>query len=364
MSQPIEMQRSSRSPDVLRARLEEWLRGQHADAVIPALHGTAANGMSSDTLLFDATWTEDGRPQVHRLVARLAPDAGDMPVFPSYDLTGQFEIIRAVAEQTDVPVPTPYWNEPSSGPLGAPFFVMGQVDGLVPPDVMPYTFGDNWLFGAAHEQQRMLQDATTDLLAKLHAMPAPAFLEFDLPGDTALRRHVAHTRAWYEFAIADIGSSRLLEQMFDWLVAHWPATESPAVVSWGDARIGNVIYQDFRPVAVLDWEMCGVGPREVDLAWFVHAHRVFEDLARMLGLPGMPDFMRRDEVVERYAAASGYEPHDLDWYETYAALQWGVVYLRTGARSVRFGERELPADVDELLYNREPLQRMLEGSYF
>jgi aminoglycoside phosphotransferase (APT) family kinase protein len=358
------MQRSSRSPEVLRARLEDWLRGKHADASIPELQGTAANGMSSDTLLFDATWTDADGPQVHRLVTRLAPDAVDVPVFPSYDLTRQFDIIRTVREQTDVPVPTPYWNEPSSEPLGAPFFVMGRIDGLVPPDVMPYNFGDSWIFDAPVEQLRTLQDETTDLLAELHTVAAPAFLEFDLPGDTALRRHVAHTRAWYEFATAEVGPSPLLERVLAWLDAHWPAHESPAVVSWGDSRIGNVIYQDFRPVAVLDWEMAGVGPRELDLAWFVHAHRVFEDLAKMLELPGMPDFMRPDDIVARYAATSGYEPRDLDFYETYAALQWGIVYLRTGVRSVRFGEREMPADIDELLYNREPLQRMLDGTYF
>jgi aminoglycoside phosphotransferase (APT) family kinase protein len=363
MTEPMEMQRSSRTPEMVRSRLEKWLRQRHPDAAVPELQGTAANGMSSDTLLFDATWAGADGPEAHRLVMRLAPDGSDVPVFPSYDLTRQYDLIQAVGKQTRVPVPTAFWNEPASEPLGAPFFVMGRVDGDVPPDMMPYNFGDSWLFSATPEQQRTLQDATTDLLAALHAMPVPGFLEFDAPGDTALRRHVAHTRAWYDFAVVDVGASPLVEQLFDLLESRWPE-ESPAVVSWGDARIGNVIYRDFEPVAVLDWEMAGVGPREVDLAWFIHAHRVFEDLATMLGLPGMPDFMRRADVVERYTAASGYEPRDLDWYEMYAGVQWAIVYLRTGARQVRFGEREMPADPDELLYNREPLTRMLAGSYF
>jgi aminoglycoside phosphotransferase (APT) family kinase protein len=257
-----------------------------------------------------------------------------------------------------------FWNEPSADPLGAPFFVMSRIDGVVPPDVMPYNFGDSWLFNADPDEQRTLQDATVDLLAELHDMDVPDFLEFDQPGATPLRRHVAHTRAWYDFVAQDSGPSALIEQGFAWLDGHWPAVESPAVVSWGDARIGNVLYNQFRPVAVLDWEMAGVGPRELDLAWFIHAHRVFEDLATMLGLPGLPDFMRRDDVVARYAAASGYEPQDLDFYEVYSAVQWGIVYLRTGTRQVRFGEREMPDDRDELLYNRGPLQRMLAGEYF
>ena len=233
----------------------------------------------------------------------------------------------------------------------------------MPPDNLPYNFGNNWLFEATAAQQRALQDATVDVLAALHAMPAPDFLEFDVSGDTALRRHVAHTWRWYEFVAADVGSSPLIEAAFAWLDTHWPA-ESPAVVSWGDARIGNVLYQDFAPVAVLDWEMAGVGPREVDLGWLIHAHRSFEDIAALAGLPGMPEFMRRAEVVARYTATSGYEPRDLDFFETYAALQWGIVFLRTGTRQVRFGEREMPAEPDELLFNRDPLRRMLEGTYF
>lgn len=356
---PTDMQRSSRSPEVLRDRLQDWLRTHHPDATITGLAGTAANGMSSDTLIFDAAW--DGT--AHRLVARLAPDAADVPVFPAYDLTRQFELIRAVGRQTTVPVPTTFWNEPSAEPLGAPFFVMNRVDGEVPPDVLPYNFGDNWLFDATPEQRRALQDATVDVLAALHAMPAPGFLDFATPGDTALRRHVAHTREWYEFVAADVRPSPLIEQAFAWLDAHWPA-ESPPVVSWGDARIGNVLYEGFAPAAVLDWEMAGVGPRELDVAWLIYAHRSFEDIATMLGLDGMPDFLRRDDVVARYAAACGYEPRDLDFYETYAALQWGIVFLRTGTRQVRFGEREMPDDPDELLYNRQSLQRMLEGTYF
>ena len=360
---PTEMQRSSRSPEVLRPRLESWLRGHRPDAAITDLQGTSANGMSSDTLLFDATWTDAGTRVERQLVARLAPDPDDVPVFPSYDLTRQFKLIRAVREHTTVPVPETLWNEPSAAALGAPFFVMDRVEGDVPPDVLPYNFGDSWLFAAEPDRQRSLQNSTVDVLAELHDMPMPDFLEFDIEGESPLRRHVAHTREWYQFCALDAGRAPLIEQGFDWLDANWP-DESPAVVSWGDSRIGNVLYRDFVPVAVLDWEMAGVGPRELDVAWLIHAHRGFEDLAKLMGLPGMPEFLRREDVVARYAAASGYEPGNLDFYEVYCAVQWAIVFLRTGTRQVRFGERELPADPDEFLYNREPLQRMLAGEYF
>jgi aminoglycoside phosphotransferase (APT) family kinase protein len=151
----------------------------------------------------------------------------------------------------------------------------------------------------------------------------------------------------------------LIDQGFVWLDSHWPGAEGAAVVCWGDSRIGNVIYRDFAPVAVLDWEMVGLGPRELDVAWMVYSHRAFEDIAARYGFPGMPEFMGRENVVATYESSAGCRLREFDWYLTYAAVQWGIVGLRTGRRQVHFGEREMPADVDDLLLNREALESML-----
>ncbi len=102
--------------------------------------------MSSETVLFTAGWEEDGERSDHRLVARIEPPAGAWPVFPTYDLDMQFRVMRLVRAETGVPVPEPLWYEGDPEVLGGAFFVMDRVDGLVPRDVMPYTFGDNWVF--------------------------------------------------------------------------------------------------------------------------------------------------------------------------------------------------------------------------
>jgi aminoglycoside phosphotransferase (APT) family kinase protein len=245
---------------------------------------------------------------------------------------------------------------------------MGRVDGQVPPDVMPYNFGDSWLFEASTADQRRLQDSTVAVLAELHGIERPGeqfpFLDPSTAGDTPLRRRVARTRDWYDFAAAGGFASPLIERCFAWLDDHWPSHEGPTVVCWGDARIGNAMYRDFVPVAVLDWEMATLGPRELDVAWLVYGHRIFEDIAASLELPGMPHFLRRDDVVATYESLTGHTPQDLDFYGTYAALQYGIVFLRTGHRQVHFGEIEMPADVDDLIMNREPLERMLAGAYW
>jgi aminoglycoside phosphotransferase (APT) family kinase protein len=367
------IQRSSRDQDVLRARLEQWLARRlpsGAEPRITSLSGTSANGMSSETLVFEASWAGEpgAEPQARPLVARLAPGEADVPVFSRYDLDHQFDTIRQVAELTDVPVPPPLWYEADETAVGAPFFVMGRVDGRVPPDVMPYNFGDSWLFDATPADQRHLQDTTVGALARLHAIDRPterfAYLDPPAAGDSPLRRRLGWAGDWYRWAARDHGPSPLVERVLAWLDDHLPAHESDPVLCWGDSRIGNVIYDGFEPAAILDWEMATLGPPELDVTWLVYAHRLFEDIAGGFGLPGMPDFLRLDDVATTYEAASGRSLRDLGWYGTFGALLFAVVFLRIGARSVHFGEKAMPDDVDELITNRDGLERMLAGGYW
>ena len=366
------MHRSSRDPKRLRAGLEAWLGGvlpSGAEPVVPVLEGTSANGMSSETLLFDAQWNEGGTARGGRLVARVAPAAEDVPVFPSYDLERQFRVLQLVGELTKVPVPKVRWYEPDPSVLGAPFFVMERIDGQVPPDVMPYNFGDSWLYDASPADQRRLQDATVDVLAELHRLPGDderfAFLADDPAGGaTPLRRHLARTSAWYRWCAGTEQRSSIIERCLAWLDDHLPPDEGEPVVSWGDSRIGNCMYRDFEPVGVLDWEMACLGPRELDVAWVVYAHRVFEDFAEVFETGGMPDFLRLDDVVARYEATSGVTLRNLEWYLTYAAAQFAIVFLRTGQRQVHFGEKAAPADADELVMNAAGVEASLAGAYW
>src|SRR5262245_51911366 len=86
-----------------RRALERWLadRRPDVDAVrITQLAIPSTNGMSTETLLFDAQWSEEGRSRVEPLVARVAPDPANVPVFREYDLEGQFQTMRQVALHT------------------------------------------------------------------------------------------------------------------------------------------------------------------------------------------------------------------------------------------------------------------------
>jgi aminoglycoside phosphotransferase (APT) family kinase protein len=357
------LQKSSRDLDQTRAGLAAWLAGKLPGGSAHEVTELTApsTGQSSETLFFTAAWHDGSVRQVRRLVARVAPRPVDMPVFPSYQMEREFRVIRLVGELTGVPVPEAVWVEPDPAALGTPFYIMSRVDGDVPDDIMYSSEG--WLFEASRVEQRRVQEATVSALAALHAVPDPersfAFLQYPQAGENALRRHVAHAQAWYDYAVSLGGHCPLIERGFRVLAQNWPADPGETVLSWGDARVNNVIYQDFVPVALLDWEMAGLGPRELDIAWLVGGHRVFQDIAGLFGSAGMPHFLRLEDVVAQYEAATGHRVCDIDFYLAYTAIQWAIVFVIAGLRRVRFGEQPMPDDVHDLIINRGPLEQML-----
>lgn len=355
--------RSSRDRDRVQARLTDWLRATTGDAgaEVGDLSVPEGSGMSSETLLFDATW--DG--EAHPLVARLAPTAQDTPVFRSYDLEMQFKILRLVGESSSVPVPNARWLEMDAEALGSPFFVMDRQSGRVPRDIPPYLF-EGWLLDADPADQQALQRASVAILAELHGIDPTAhdtaFLEIDAAGDTALRRHVNDQKAYYEWVRGD-RSHPIIDDGLAWLEEHWP-DEGPSVITWGDARIGNVMYEadGFAPVAVFDWEMAAMGPAELDIGWMCFLHSFFQNIAEVLEVPGMPDFMRADDVATAYTELSGRHVRDLFWFEVYSAVRHAIIMSRITERMISFGERDgWPDDIDEVIPHRDLLRSMLDA---
>ncbi len=364
-------QTSTRDRDELHGRLVTWLAGRVADPEVSELVVPESNGMSSETLLFECTWGDPGGAPGRRVTqacaARLVPDPAAVPVFPVYDLERQFRVLRLVGERTRVPVPRTLWLELDPEAIGSPFFVMERVDGVVPPDIMPYPFG-SWLSEARRADQDRLQDGRC---ASWPSCTAPTSAPRTSPSSSSTGPETPLCGGiWPNSAPTTSGSSPtgrrspLIERTFAWLEDHWPASEGPPVISWGDARIGNMMFRDFEPVAVLDWEMAAVGPREIDIGWMVYLHRFLDDIALQAGLPGMPHFMRLDDVAAAYARHSGHEPRHLDFFTMYAALRHAIVMSRVARRQVLFGEIDMPDDPDDMIMHRPTLEEMLAGTYW
>ncbi|MFD9549753.1 phosphotransferase family protein [Nocardia salmonicida] len=356
---------NERDLDELAGQLTRWLTDKvGGDVAVSNLSKPSSGGMSSTTILFDAEWSADGGTEQGSFVIRMAPEDSSFPVFESYDLAMQYQVMAGVAAASEVAVPPLRWLELDDSVFGSPFIVMERVEGRAPSDNPPYVFF-GWLFDATAAERELVADATVEVIAQVHAIDdvARRFPLLDGEG-TALRRHFEAQRAWYKWALTDHDVEvPLIERTFDWLEANWPADPGPEVLNWGDARPGNILFDGFTPTAVLDWEMATFAPRELDLGWTIFIHRFFQDIATRFDQPGLADFLRRDAVVAKYEELTGHSVRDLDFYIVYAALRHAIVMARIKCRMIHFGEDTVPAELDDYVMHRLSLEALLDGTY-
>jgi len=335
--------------DALAARFSDWLASQVGERVslgpmVAPTHG----GLSNDTLLVDAGWGAG----TSRLVLRLAP--GGTPLFPHYDLGLQVTVLRALGAHTDVPVPQVRWDEPDPEPLGRPFYVMAHVDGQIPPD-NPGTHFDGWVKALPAPEQTHLLDSSLAMMARIHRVDWPGagldVLDRGEYGPDPIAQELGAWRSYLDWA-SDGERFALLEDAFDWCVTNRPTGEVERALVWGDARLGNLIYDDaLDPRAVLDWEMAVLGPPELDLGWFLFLERTALQFVDQL--PGFPD---RAGTVRRYEQHLGRPVRDLDWYEVWGGMRAACIQVRLGRILLELGV------IDDPRYpQRNPVTKALRG---
>jgi len=334
-----------RDPRAIEAGLVEWARSWRGRDVSVSGVYAPDSGMANDTVLF--------RLDGEALVARLAPAPDSpYPTFPTFDLDAQERVIALVHARSDVPAPDVVYLERSEEWLGVPFMVTRAVEGVVASDSPPYLIDPNgWFLQGTPEQWKRLEVSTIDVMVRLHRIvddgDATAFLRGDAAGPTSLARLLSSYRSYYEWA-REGQTIPILERTIDALTATMPANDR-SVLNWGDSRPGNIIYRDFEPVAVLDWEMAGVGPPEADVAWATFFHRFWAFMAARYGAPAVPEMFDRAETSATYERLGGVALDDLAWYEALAGLRFGIILARMSMRSAAFGLAQLPENPDDLI---------------
>lgn len=325
--------------------VEDWLRAELApDAELHGLTVPDATGYSSETIIYEVTWTGHDGPTSARHVLRTRPQ-GEITVFPAYDLEQQATCMRLVAAHSDVPVPevVAYVDDPEV--LGHPFLVMEHVEGQVPEDNPPFTMM-GWLHDAEPADQQRLHTSALSAMAGLHRLDAEAagfgFLDEPVHGTTGLDQQLGWWRAMLEWG-RDDRPQPTIEAGFAWLDEHRPTSVPQTCLNWGDARVSNMIFRDFEPVALLDWEMATLGPAEVDLGWFHYMNRQF---AEGLECPQLPGFLDESATVDLYARLLGRDIADLAWYQVFAGVRFALTMMRIGLGVIQQGVVEPDADVD------------------
>ncbi len=316
------------SQDIHRVQhaLEGWMRDQLGDPglAIDALRPPAGTGIANETILFDARRTTGpGAGTTEGYVARLAtPDS----LYLDYDLVQHYRMYETFAAIDAVPTPAVVGFEADANRLGAPFFVMEKIDGDIPTDA-PHWTTQGFLHDAEPRERRALWERTVRVMAALHQVdPAPfAFLRTGATG-SGLGDSLDYWSRALEWA-APAGSPPVVEACAEWLHANLPAPVTS--LSWGDSRLPNVIYRDFTPVAVLDWDLVSLAGPQADLAWWI----IMDDQAEST-LDGIGD---ADDLVDLWEDVTGWKATELRWYLVFSTYRLSAIFSRLFSMMVAQG---------------------------
>ena len=322
---PIPEQRDAEQS---RKQLATWLTGKvgaDGEVTLSELRSPGATGFSNETLIVDAGWSAGGERHEGTYVVRVAPTG--YTLFPDATFDTQHRALRLIGEHTSIPVPHVRWLEEDPTVLGAPFFVMDAVAGQAPSDSPPYHVS-GWLHDVPPDHRTKVWWGAIDTIAELHQVDWQrldvAFLERPEKGARGLPQILAYDEDFLA-SIERTEPMPLARRALVWLVANQP-TGGPLVLSWGDARIGNVMDDDACDrVAVLDWEMVTLAPPALDVAWalFVDRHH-----CEGCGVPRLEGFPSAAETIARYEERTGITLTDLDYFEVFAAFRFTLIMAR------------------------------------
>jgi aminoglycoside phosphotransferase (APT) family kinase protein len=315
-----------RDPAEVADILGRWLATKSPDGAgteVFDVQAPASTGFSNETILCR---TRSAGGEERRLVVRVAPTKHLL--FMDADFSTQYRVMKALADGgSSIPLPRLGFYEEDPQYLGVPFFTMDHVEGKVPPDNIPYTM-EGWVIEATPEEQERLWWSGIDALAAVHRTDWRTlgldWLAMPERGKPGIQQQMSYYRDFLDWAAKGLRVP-VLESTWQWLVDHQPVEDGEVVLSWGDSRIGNIIWDDFRCAAVLDWEMASLGQPEMDLGWYLYFDRQFTD---PLGVPRPVGFPSHEDTIERYADLLGRPMKDLFFYEIFSGFRFAVVMLR------------------------------------
>jgi aminoglycoside phosphotransferase (APT) family kinase protein len=315
---------NSREPLVVLEPLIEFLdrNGLDAPAELDAIpigegHSCVTFGLSTDVVL-------------------RRPPRGPLP--PSaHDVLREARLLRAL-EQT--PVRTPKVLAVCDDPevIGAPFYVMEKIDGVVVTQTLPEPL-DN------PEQRARIAAELIDALVELHAVDWESVgLEgYGKPTgylDRQLRRFIG---LWEHNKTRELAQ---VEEIGAWLHANMPES-LPATIVHGDYRLGNTMLAPDAParlIAILDWEMATIGDPLADVGYMmIHWTRPGDKAGRfaLQGVTSLDGFPEREGLIEMYEQRSGRSMQALNWYVT-LALWKAVVFMEGNYKRAVQGSTDDP----------------------
>jgi aminoglycoside phosphotransferase (APT) family kinase protein len=333
-----------RDADEMGLALQPWLAHQLSGHSLDTLHVTApsGHGFSNDTVMVDAT--VDG---VHTpLVVQAAPTGPGL--FPEYPIERMAAVQRDLRDHSDVPIANVRWFEADSSVLGAPFYVMDRLEGLVPDESPKSYHCDGWVSEATAAQRRQMWLSILEAMGRLHRVEVATHFSYltatrwgmPLDADPAAER----VRQWRDFTVwaSETGDSpRPLMDAWDTLGRALPPRPDRLSINWGDAKLGNIMFRDFEVAALLDWELCGVSAAEEDLTGLLAVDAVLASISPTARIDG---FLSHHETITTYRDILQRELVGTEWWYVFALAKMAAEVHRLLLRSQQMGA--IPAGVD------------------
>jgi aminoglycoside phosphotransferase (APT) family kinase protein len=243
------------------------------------------------------------------------------PLSPTaHDMAREYRLLHAFADgagwehadRPPVPVPRARALCTDVDVIGAPFYLMDLIDGVVVRDRMPSVFDDD-----AHAG-RACAFALVDAIASVHAFDwrAGGLADFGRP-DGYLERQVPRWLGQLErYKTRELPE---VDEAGAWLAAHTPEMQAPTVIH-GDYKLDNVMFARRLPVelvAVVDWEQSTIGDPLVDVGWMLGLWVEPSDAGFLGGVSPLDPSANpptRADLAQRYAAQSGRDLEHLAFY--------------------------------------------------
>jgi aminoglycoside phosphotransferase (APT) family kinase protein len=267
------------------------------------------------------------------VVLRRPPLAAVLPT--AHDMVREHRVLSALAG-TDVPVPAVYHLCTDDSVIGAPFYVMARMNGIVVRSQVPAGYADS------PAERSAITDALVETLVAIHRVPVTGALEGYGRPDGYLARQIRRWTGQWEATRAAVATPEAPLDELDHLAAELSAQlpqQRETTLVHGDFRLDNTMLDPKDPgrvIAVLDWELSTLGDPLADVGllgvyWGSRATPVQSNqlTSRVTLEPGFPS---RSEVFTRYAERSGRDVGALPWYLAFGYFKLAVIATGIAAR--------------------------------
>lgn len=241
----------------------------------------------------------------------------------AHDMSREYKVLSHLQGVFDK-APQPFLYCDDDAILGAPFYVMERVQGVILRGRMP------------KEQQpepvlmRRIANSLVDALVELHRVDlnAAGLSDFGKPESYVERQLKGWTKRYYAAQTDEIPS---IDAAAKWLAKNMPKGSSVSLIH-NDFKYDNVVLQPddlTKIIAVLDWEMCTVGDPLLDLGTSLGYWVEVSDPPAMQQLGLSPTALagnpKRSELVDWYEVKSGREVSNRVFYYVYGLFKVAVI---------------------------------------